>query len=907
MKRKIFYNVWIVFLFFNPYMLFSQEILISSFTVKETYRKHAKDMELDLSCVEILGDTRLDGNMGVALKKNVSAATNGERDGADMKFTVRSPQAGYYLIHTHAVTDEEGAALMKKAKTKFESLFMRLQIDGNKPTKRVVYVPWDRPIQRTGVFYLTGEEQELKIWLPRGVRLDYIQIQVYNPPTIPQLAENYDPSIRPPSTHPRLWVNQETLPFVKENLMKEENYSTWKKLKGEAIIPFIFEFDPKEEVSYNVDLEKAVEKKAFYYLMSGDREIGREAIQLTIDYLSNVEFGNILDITRELGRAIYTGSLVYDWTYDLLSENEKNILVRQLMRLAMDMEIGWPPFRMKILNGHGNEAMVNRDLLAMSIAIYDEDPLPYQYVSYAVLEELVPMRRFEYQSPRHNQGVGYGAYRFAWEMHAAWLYYRMSGQKVFDDNLMNLPDFWLYMRTPGGEMLRDGDGFSSGKQGQPYYWKSPLVMFLMYTYSKDPIVKGEFLRHGKLNNPVLYLLLNDPDLKPEHNLSSKPLTKDFGNVLGSMVARTGWKIGIDSDDVVAEIKGGGYHFGNHQHADAGSLQIYYRGFQVGDIGLYRFYGTPYDMGFNKRSVAHSMMLAIDPNEEFTRSKVNDGGTRFNQRAPVSPKQVQSDPWFNNGRVLATSVGPTKQKPFYSFFSVDLKSAYSDKVKNYVRNFCFLNLDRNDVPAAIILIDNIETKDESIEKYWQINTHNRPEIKEDGFVIHNELGGRVGKTHVTILEPEPLHYRKEILSESSTTNVFGVPLEVPETNLPEGKGHRLMVSYNDKKEKNYFVTVFQMVDGDRAPLALNRTSNKQGEVIYIGGNTIVFTAPKLVEESFAIFVKDKGTSKVVLTGLKKGKWKVRKSGKFIQNIDVQENVNTGYLELTEIGEYLIIPN
>src|SRR5690606_31892113 len=148
--------------------------------------------------------------------------------------------------------------------------------------------------------------------------------------------------------------------------------------------------------------------------------------------------GNLLDITREMGRAIFVGSEVYDWTYPLLTAENKELLRKNLMRLADDMEIGWPPFRMKILNGHGNEAMVNRDLLAMINSLYNEDPLPYQYVSYAILEELVPMRKFEYQSPRHNQGVGYGAYRFAWEMHNAWLYKRMAGEEVFFENIKNL-------------------------------------------------------------------------------------------------------------------------------------------------------------------------------------------------------------------------------------------------------------------------------------------------------------------------------------------------------------------------------------------------------------------------------------------------------------------------------------
>src|SRR5690606_4743358 len=99
-----------------------------------------------------------------------------------------------------------------------------------------------------------------------------------------------------------------------------------------------------------------------------------EAVQLTKDYLGHVEFGNVLDITREIGRAIYTGSLVYDWCHDLLTEEEKESLYAGLMRLAIDMEAGWPPFRQTIITGHGAEAQINRDLLAMSIATYEQDP-----------------------------------------------------------------------------------------------------------------------------------------------------------------------------------------------------------------------------------------------------------------------------------------------------------------------------------------------------------------------------------------------------------------------------------------------------------------------------------------------------------------------------------------------------
>src|SRR5690606_30322262 len=117
-----------------------------------------------------------------------------ERQEPDLVVDVRVPQPGRYLIHTHAVTDEEGAKAMQAARSKFESLFIRIQIDDRRPTKRVVYVPWNVARQESGKFELEGAH-EIKIWLPRGVIFDYIELSPYTPPTAPAAAENYSPKI----------------------------------------------------------------------------------------------------------------------------------------------------------------------------------------------------------------------------------------------------------------------------------------------------------------------------------------------------------------------------------------------------------------------------------------------------------------------------------------------------------------------------------------------------------------------------------------------------------------------------------------------------------------------------------------------------------------------------------------
>lgn len=872
------------------------------------YRLDASSARINTKSTEVVEDNRLSSKKGITLKPGIPAGIDGTRTEPDIVFDVKLPKAGRYVMSTYAVTDTEGAELMKKAKTKFESLYIKIQIDERRPTRRVVYVPWDQRNQETGKFEFSSENQQLKIWLPRGVRLEYIDLAAYIPPAVPPKVISYQPKIVPPATRPRLWVNQQSLPQVKAQLKAGENLEAWEKVKKAALTPFVFEFDPDAEMAFNPKLESAVESKAFYYLMTGDKKIGKEAIRLTADYLSRVEFGNLLDITREMGRAIYAASEVYDWCYDLMTPEQKKILYTNLMRLSDDMEAGWPPFKQSVINGHGNEAQICRDLLAMSIAIYDEDPKPYQYTSYIILEDLVPMRKFEYQSPRHNQGVNYGSYRFGWDMHSAWLFYRMTGKPVFDDNIKDVRKFWQYMRVPDGQMLRDGDGFTAGKPGEFFYWKGAQTMFMNYAYAKDPVMKAEFQRQGGIpTNPVMFLLLNDPHLKPEPSMESLPLTMDFGKILGSMIARTGWNIGMNSNDVVAEIKGGGYHFANHQHSDAGSIQLYYRGFQFGDIGVYKFYGTPYDVNFNKRSIAHSMMLAVDPDEKFLRTESNDGGTRFNQKFPKTPDEVQTDALFNNGKVVSADFGPSKLRPYFSYFAADLQGAYTSKISDYTRGFCFLNLDREDIPAAIILTDDISTAKPEFKKYWQINALNLPEKTADGVILNNQRNGQVGKTHVSMLIPSAEDRQIEILSGAEANSSFKFKYDAPAIEQPEVNAHRIMISPKHATTRNRFLTVFQMTAGDTKPLPVQHYETPESYVVILADRVVSMSRnSELIGRSFTLKVPESGKYQVVLAGMKPGYWNVKSgNGKTKFNVNVTDGINTIFFQAGS-GEYVVSP-
>ncbi len=865
----------------------------------------AEAAQLNRDRVEVVDQDTFPSKRGVALKRDLTTNVDLPDNKPDMVFKVRTRQAGRYWIRTHAAIDAQGAEAMRKAASKTASLRLMVSVGGSRPTKRVVFVPWSSPgscTQSLGKFDFNGQEQEVRVWLPEGVSLDYMQVIPYSPPKVPAAAVDYQPSVVPPKSRPRIWVNAESLPGVRAKLDKGENAPLWARIRKQAAKVFEITVKPDTEISYNSALEQAVVTKAFVHLMTGEKACGLEAVELVRKYLSAVVFDNLLDITREIGRAIYSGALVYDWCYDVMTPEDRNEIRKNLMRLADDMEIGWPPFIQGIVNGHGNEAQVNRDLLCMAIAIYDEDPTPYRYCSYRILEELVPMRRFEYQSPRHNQGVSYGPYRFAWDLHAAWLFRRMTGKPVFDDNIASVYKFWLYMRLPNGQMLRDGDGFSDGRYAN--LGPAPL---LNYAYNNDPIIKGDFERQGGLSgDSMLFLLLNDPDLKAEKSLASLPLTIDFGPVLGSMIARTGWNIGTNIADVVVEMKGGGYHFGNHQHSDAGSFQIYYRGLQAGDLGQYRFYGTPYDSNFNKRSVSHSMMLAVDPDEKFNIPS-NDGGTRNVRSCPPTPEQARKDPMFANGKVVSASFGPAKQRPFFSYFSVDLKSAYSGKIRDYVRTFCFLNLDNDQTPAALIVLDNMTTAKPEFRKYWQINTLNPPEKTADGVVLRNSALGLSGKVSVRMLRPRASERQMEILSGKEANSVSGQTFTPPDATKPEGNGHRVMFSPKTAQANDVLLTVMQMADDAARELPVTVTETPVLFALTLADRVVVLSKTgKLFEQSFQVSAPSGRSCQLLLSGLAAGTWSIRsQDGRVRFNAKVEAGKNTAFFVVPG-GKYMIEP-
>ncbi len=733
--------------------------------------------------------------------------------------------------------------------------------------------------------------------------------------------DDYPPHdmVTPPLEHPRLFITNDIAEEIRGKLNHPEMHGVWQRIINVSGINHDGVLDKTLSRNYNVTVRKAIEANAMRYILEGNQASGEKAVQMMKNMLKTVTFGNVSDVTRDKGQVLLTAGIVYDWCYDLIDPAEKTEWVALIETLASDMAIGYPPRDLSVLVGHSSEAQLLRDQLGAGVAIYDEKPDMYNSAAGRILSKYVPARNFWYQSHMYHQGTSYGTYRFQWDLFATFIFDRMGFGNVFSDEQGQTPYRWLYSRRPDGQLLRDGDASLPSKHLAGSYFNYTTTTLLAAGYYKDPILKAEFLtqysNHPWDTEDIFYILFNDPSVRPASQ-ETLPLTKYFPSPGGSMIARTGWGLGKDSDDVVVEMKVSEFAFNNHQHLDAGSFQIYYKGALAIDSGLYQGtnagYGKPHDINYQKRTIAHNSMLVQDPGEKFyfgSTEVANDGGQRWplNAKEPFDLDElITKGVDTNTAAVMAHDFGPDPVKPAYSYLKGNLTNAYSDKISNYNRSFVFLNLEDENIPAAFIVYDNITSSDKEFKKTWLLHSMEVPEIDGSRIVVSRAENGYNGKLIDDVLLPEAANIQK-IGGPGEEFLVNGVNYPASPTsnkNSDEVGAWRVEVSPKEKAASDVFLNVMQIMDGDYSGQPLNNetVSTDQFNGVKLGSKVVLFAkGNNKVSDAFQLKLGDAEEKLAfIITDVASGVWRVTGQG-FSQNIPVSNQTGVLYVEAPP-GEY-----
>ena len=740
----------------------------------------------------------------------------------------------------------------------------------------------------------------------------------------------------PPKEHPRVFVRAEEIPALKLKMEHKAGKKILKQLK-EASIPRTPEEDAAEKdrgFRYYAKMRgitSKVQLQALEYLVNGDKAQAREAITSMLDTLKRTNFGTKNDLSRASGSMLMVGGMIYDWCYDQFTPEERQAYIKEFVRICHTMECHYPPKRTEPIAGHSSEWMILRDMLSCGIAIYDEYPDMYNYVITMLYQDYIPVRNYTYKGQNYHQGSSYFNVRFTNDLNSLWILDKMGAGAIYDPSQQYVLYDMIYRRRPDGQMMPAGD-CNPAPRNKPQSYSQPAMLassyyndsYIAYEYERKPSTEPHML--------MLELLWRNFDLKGK-TPDDLPLTRYSGTPFGWMIARTGW----GKYSVVAEMKINEQFYGNHQHMDGGSFQIYYRGPLAIDSGSYQGasggYNSPHNKNYFKRTIAHNSLLIYDPSEKFacwnyggagkTEFAANDGGQRMpGDRWDTcrSFENLLSDS-YTVGKTLGHAYGPSMHAPEYTYLKGDITKAYTEKVEDVRRSFVFLNLEPKgnadlnpegevtEIPAVMIVYDHIVSADPSFKKYWLLHSIEEPQTGSQEFTVMRTKDGDTGKLHCSVLLPEA--NVEKIGGRGKDCWVFGENYPNAATTRPdpcnERGAWRVEVTPKTAAKEDCFLNVIQVAETScKKMLPVQRIDADKVVGVSVADRVVTFSRDsKALSEDFSFEIpKSAGKSvKVLVTDLAPGKWTVTNGKKVVEQAQVDPDSGSLYFTAAP-GKYTL---
>ena len=457
---------------------------------------------------------------------------------------------------------------------------------------------------------------------------------------------------------------------------------------------------------------------------------------------------------RNLGCTIFHASEVFDWCYNYtgFTQSKKDTMISSIETLAKKLDI-WnssanAPSSEGSITGHGSENQLLRDLLAFGIATAGHTTSGgsnrkdiYNAVMGRIQAEYIEPRNDIYRSHTIHQGSEYGWYRFYFDLYAEKLYETAASQSktppktLFDTDLMKEVLYgMIYSRRADGRFFVEGDN----KHTDYYYYNNfnrQTPKFAGDLFGNE-YFKGEYRRttgsegtaddlssnvfkanssfkDNRSFNAVQWLIMNDPSVPFTTDRKSLPKSRYFGSPIGKIYATTNWTYSsaknttFTSDSVSCEMKIGERYSANHDHLDAGTFQLFYRGLLTGEYGAEGEYGSSYDGNYYKRTVAHNAITINNSNVGFSydvgtfTTLYNDGG----QLGGAETSNVST--WKNNAPYKRATVvnHAIADDNSYSYIKGDITAAYGSKASEVARSMVFLPYSTS--RAVMVVYDKVK--------------------------------------------------------------------------------------------------------------------------------------------------------------------------------------------------------
>ena len=639
------------------------------------------------------------------------------------------------------------------------------------------------------------------------------------------------PYITPPAEHPRVMFRQSDKQRIVNNFEHEENrraYELWQRICKKDFRQF---YDDIAAGKYNLMVCFMIESKAFEAWVEDDESKARDVIDNTKKIVErySIDRNVNLMLCRHTGHVVFVVSLVYDWLYKYLTEEEKTFYIakcEQLLEAAM--EVGYPPTKQRNTHSHSHEAQYLRDMLAFSIATYDERPDIYDFIVGRIINDLVPFYKFSFSCGLHNQGPAYGSYRQVSALWAQLIFYQMTGQRIFDRCVENA-DSYHYLTRADGESLRIGNDCNDDKGGG-HVVKHPftIVNFFAAAASGNTNYKKDFLDNyrDEVMMPTHYGIdlykdttygegLYSPVVHLVFNLIAPPVTpapyekaRHFKYPAGTTIYKD------DEKNTTVYMKIGELWCEGHEHYDTGDFQIYHNGILASSSGAYYWYGCEHFYNYDTVTSSHNCLTIRDPEvktlghitewgKDF--DLINDGGTR--RPKPTTDYNLEPDlaaAWARDCQ-MAKVLSHTETEDEVQVVG-ELTTAYAHTCDKVIRKMTFLpKLGENGV---FTVEDEVTAKSEEFIKCFHLHMMEEPIINGNVITITH----KGGKLRCTVLEPQNASITAIGGGDMRFTTV-GIPVPSDKTENRECGWGKVIISPSDKAKTHKFKVQMEILDNE----------------------------------------------------------------------------------------------
>ena len=725
--------------------------------------------------------------------------------------------------------------------------------------------------------------------------------------------------------HPYIFINEEyaeKLLALRNNPYYSDAFS-WVENQARKPLP---DSQPANGIlSSNISMQ--LEAKAFLYalgLLSEKDAI--ETVEYTIEYIKNaktsVSPSNTIALYKDYGNnAIQTGALVYDWCYDIMSSKQRKELAQNIRKHVYAPEQPCRPDNVETWTDVAGKAAGQPRIYnsIAALALYDIYPEIYNAVMPKVLGSMAQAAQLYGTVGALSDGsIAYTRDYYAYFVGV--MIDRLGyDHKDFYGNQINLGYKMLYSRTPFGALIAQGDDGDHRSYiiGQ-YTNKSETKydMSILSAMYEEPYLKFQYIKENYHDSSLFALLLMASETEPKLP-DDLPLAFKAGYPRSEILARTSWQDGLDAPTVTAYMNMHNRRSGDHDHAQIGDFQLYYKGPLTRAAGIYTGgnWGSDHWRNYLARSVSANCLTVYDPNEVFSYgangekiAEANDGG----QKMATYKHRLDANMADDNlvAKTEATFIGPNKNTPAFSYIKGDLTNAYSDsKMESYKRAMVFMDTFNEEYPGILVVYDRVISKNKDFTKKWLLQAVTEPVIEDNKTVITNTEDGCSGKLVNVTLYPQ-----NAVISKVGGVGVYmsdGVDRTFPhEESMSDSYvgGWRCEVSPELAATEDVFLNAMYVTDaGNTIELPVTSVNTDEFMGVIAADRQVMFSRNgERISTAFSLDVAQNGYEEMLcfITDIAAGKWVISGSG---TSIVVEADEEGSCLTFAaQPGRYMVVP-